>query len=62
MKRSGDMVIEDLREEYEERAAILQYDAGLSRLLAEARAVHMIVDRFPAEERKAIVDKLRSYI
>ena len=34
-----------LRYEYEERAAILEYDAGLSRDAADRQALHEIVER-----------------
>lgn len=35
---------EDLLEYYEERAAILQFDAGLSRAEAESKARRMMID------------------
>lgn len=36
---------QDLRYEFEERAAILEYDGGLSRNEADSQALHEIVER-----------------
>ncbi len=38
--------LEDMREFYEERAAIIEYDGGLSRPEAEAEAVRLVAVRF----------------
>lgn len=35
-----------MREEYEERAAIMQYDGGLSRADAELRAAELVVGKY----------------
>jgi hypothetical protein len=35
---------ESQREEYEERAAILEYDAGMTRAEAEAKALKMVLE------------------
>ena len=40
---------EGLREAYEERAAILQFDAGIQRDLAEALALLMLIRQYPKE-------------
>lgn len=40
---------EDLREAWEERAAILEFDAGLSRDLAECLALLDLIQRRPAD-------------
>ncbi len=40
-----DVIHIDLRYEYEERAAILEYDGGLSRQAAECQAVREIAER-----------------
>ena len=39
----------NLREAYEERAAILQFDAGVERDLAEALALLMLIRQKPME-------------
>ncbi len=39
----------NLREFYEERAAILQFDAGIERDLAEALALLMLIRQYPKE-------------
>ena len=39
----------NLREAYEERAAILQFDAGIHRDLAEALALLMLIRQKPME-------------
>ena len=39
----------NLREIYEERAAILQYDAGIQRDLAEALSLLMLIRMHPKE-------------
>ena len=39
----------NLREAYEERAAILQFDAGVERDLAEALALLMLIRQKPQE-------------
>jgi hypothetical protein len=39
----------NLRESYEERAAILQFDAGIERDLAEALALLMLIRQYPKE-------------
>jgi hypothetical protein len=39
----------NLREAFEERAAILQFDAGLQRDLAEALALLMLIRQYPNE-------------
>ena len=39
----------NLKEIYEERAAILQYDAGIQRDLAEALALLMLIRQYPKE-------------
>ena len=38
----GEMLAEDLRDLYEERAAIMEYDAWLSRVEAERRAALIV--------------------
>ena len=40
---------EGLREAYEERAAVLQFDAGIQRDLAEALALLMLIRQYPKE-------------
>ena len=40
---------EDLREGFEERAAILEFDAGIQRDLAEALALLMLIRQYPKE-------------
>ena len=40
------MTPNDLRGEWEERAAILEYDAGMPRHAAEARATQLLADRY----------------
>ncbi len=40
---------ERLREAFEERAAILQFDAGIQRDLAEALALLMLIRQYPKE-------------
>ena len=40
---------EDLREGFEERAAILEFDAGIQRDLAEALAPLMLIRQYPKE-------------
>lgn len=40
---------EGLREAFEERAAILQFDAGIQRDLAEALALLMLIRQYPKE-------------
>ena len=40
---------EGLREAYEERAAILQFDAGIQRDQAEALALLMLIRQYPKE-------------
>ena len=40
---------EDLREGFEERAAILEFDAGIQRDLAEALALLMLIRQHPNE-------------
>ena len=42
----------DWRIEYEERAAILEYDGGLSREQAEAQALRGIAERIGLDEKK----------
>jgi len=39
---------QDLRDDFEERAAILEYDAGMTRAEAEARAAELLQDRINA--------------
>ena len=39
----------DLREAFEERAAILEFDAGIQRDLAEALALLMLIRQYPKE-------------
>ena len=39
----------NLKELYEERAAILEYDAGIQRDLAEALALLMLIRQYPKE-------------
>ena len=39
----------DLREGFEERAAILEFDAGIQRDLAEALALLMLIRQYPKE-------------
>lgn len=38
---------EDLRESYEERAAIMEFDGGVDRELAEALALLQVIARYP---------------
>ncbi|MGQ2922595.1 MAG: hypothetical protein ACT6SF_13245 [Hydrogenophaga sp.] len=38
---------ENLREAWEERAAVMQFDAGISRDLAEALALLLVIRQFP---------------
>ena len=45
----------NLREAYEERAAILQFDAGVERDLAEALALLMLIKKYPQEVLRLIV-------
>ena len=40
---------EDLREGFEEGAAILEFDAGIQRDLAEALALLMLIRQYPKE-------------
>ena len=40
---------EGLREAFEERAAILEFDAGIQRDLAEALALLMLIRQYPKE-------------
>lgn len=40
---------EGLREAFDERAAILQFDAGIQRDLAEALALLMLIREYPKE-------------
>ena len=40
---------EGLREAYEERAAILEFNAGIQRDLAEALALLMLIRQYPKE-------------
>ena len=40
---------EGLREGFEERAAILEFDAGIQRDLAEALALLMLIRQYPKE-------------
>lgn len=40
---------EGLREGFEERAAILEFDAGIQRDLAEALALLMLIREYPKE-------------
>ena len=40
---------EGLREAYEERAAILQFEAGIQRDLADALALLMLIRQYPKE-------------
>mgnify|MGYP000991641703 FL=1 len=40
---------EDLREGFEERAAILEFDAGIQRDLAEALALLMLIRQYPKD-------------
>lgn len=42
-----DQLDENLREEFEERAAIVEYDAGLSRAHAECLALLIVLQRHP---------------
>jgi len=44
----------DLRIEFEERAAIMEYDGGLPRERAEAKALAEIVSRLASAGRKSI--------
>ena len=39
----------NLREAWEERSAILEFDAGISRDLAEALALLLVIRRYPNE-------------
>ena len=39
----------NLKELYEERAAILEFDAGIQRDLAEALALLMLIRQYPKE-------------
>jgi len=38
---------ENLREAWEERAAVMQFDAGIQRDLAEALALLLVIRQFP---------------
>lgn len=40
---------ENLREAWEERAAVMQFDAGIPRDLAEALALLLVIRQFPHE-------------
>ena len=40
---------ENLREAWEERAAVMQFEAGIPRDLAEALALLLVIRQFPAE-------------
>ncbi|QHE86411.1 hypothetical protein [Hydrogenophaga sp. BPS33] len=39
---------ENLREAWEERAAVMQFDAGIPRDLAEALALLLVIRQYPA--------------
>lgn len=39
---------ENLREAWEERAAVMQFDAGIQRDLAEALALLLVIRQFPS--------------
>ena len=41
------------REDFTERAAILEYDAGLTRAEAERRALELVIAKRQREERRA---------
>ena len=40
---------ENQREAYEERAAVMQFDAGIQRDLAEALALLLVIRQYPEE-------------
>lgn len=40
---------ENRREAYEERAAVMQFDAGIERDLAEALALLLVIRQYPQE-------------
>ena len=41
-----DSLDESIREEFEERAAILEYDANLPRVIAEEQAFKLVVNKY----------------
>jgi hypothetical protein len=41
-----DSLDESIREEFEERAAILEYDANLPRVIAEEQAFKLVVSKY----------------
>jgi len=46
---------EDLREAYEERAAIMNFDGGVDRELAEALALLQVISRYPDKVLAALI-------
>lgn len=46
---------EDLREAYEERAAIMNFDGGVDRELAEALALLQVIARYPDKVLAALI-------
>lgn len=45
---------QDLREAWEERAAILEFEAGLQREMAEAIALLMLLKQYPARVARSV--------
>ncbi len=51
---------EDLREAYEERAAIMNFDGGVDRELAEALALLQVIARSPDKVLAALIARKTS--
>ncbi len=47
----------NLREAYEERAAIMEFDGGVNRELAEALALLQVITAHPKEALAAFIDR-----
>ncbi|MDR7097622.1 hypothetical protein [Hydrogenophaga laconesensis] len=45
----ADLLDENLREAWEERAAVMQFEAGIPRDLAEALALLLVIRQYPTE-------------
>lgn len=45
----ADLLDENLREAWEERAAVMQFEAGIPRDLAEALALLLVIRQYPKE-------------
>ena len=51
---------EDLREAYEERAAIMEFDGGVDRELAEALSLLQVIARYPDKVLVALIARTTS--